>query len=162
MKGDLAVMTLVLRNPLPPASGTTIIGIATGVGVVSSMMLRHFGFSAEAALTVSGTEAAVWLVCHPQVNRSVPVLEAPPNQALPEAQKAFQCTGADTSDLACSVEPSLVQHHGRLSSSNKDCLCPEAIACICTGDVVDPVHLNGCQCVSLPSQNSGSDYPIKT
>ena len=92
-------MTRVFRNPLPPASGTTIIGIATGLGVVSSMMLRHFGFSAEAALTVSGTEAAIWLVCHPQVNRSVPVREAPPNQALPEAQGGGRCAEADAPDL---------------------------------------------------------------
>lgn len=75
-----------LHNPLPPASGTTIIGIATGVGVMSSMMLRHFGFSAEGTLVISATESAIWLVCHPQVNRSVPVQETPPNQALPEAQ----------------------------------------------------------------------------
>ena len=86
MEGDLAAMTWVLRNPLPPASGTTIIGIATGVGVVSSIMLRHFGFSAEATLIVSATDAAIWLVCHPQVNRSIPVQEAPPNQTLPEAK----------------------------------------------------------------------------
>ena len=93
-------MTRVFRNPLPPAAGTTIIGIATGVGVVSSMVLRHFGFSAEAALTVSGTEAAIWLVCHPQVNRSVPVREAPPNHALPEAQEEFRGTGTDAPDPA--------------------------------------------------------------
>ena len=86
MEGDLAAMTRLLRNPLPPASGTTIIGIATGVGVVSSIMLRHFGFSAEATLIVSATDAAIWLVCHPQVNRSIPVQEAPPNQTLPEAK----------------------------------------------------------------------------
>ena len=73
------------RNPIPPASGTTIIGIATGIGVVMSVVLRHFGCSAEAALAVSGAQAAIWLVCHPQVNRSVPVSEAPPNHALPEA-----------------------------------------------------------------------------
>lgn len=79
-------MSWNLHNPLPPASGTTIIGIATGVGVISSMVLRHFGFSAEATLIISATEAAIWLVCHPQVNRSVPVQEAPPNQALPEAR----------------------------------------------------------------------------
>ena len=78
-------VTRVFRNPLPPASGTTIIGIATGVGVVSSVVLRHFGCGTEAALAVSGAEAAIWLVCHPQVNRSVPVSEAPPNHALPEA-----------------------------------------------------------------------------
>lgn len=53
---------------------------------MSSAMLRHFGFSAEAALMLSGTEAAIWLVCHPQVNRSVPVQEVPPNQALSEAR----------------------------------------------------------------------------
>ena len=86
MEGDVTAMTWKFRNPLPPASGTTIIGIATGVGVASSVVLRHFGFSAEATLVLSGTEAAIWLVCHPQVNRSVPVREAPPNQALPEAQ----------------------------------------------------------------------------
>ena len=86
MKGNLAAMTRVFRNPLPPASGTTIIGIATGVGVVSSVMLRHFGFNAEATLTVSAAEAAIWLVCHPQINRSIPVQEAPPNHTLSEAQ----------------------------------------------------------------------------
>ena len=78
-------MIRAFRNPLPPASGTTIIGIATGVGVASSMVLRHFGCGAEATLAVSGAEAAIWLVCHPQVNRSVPVSEAPPNHTLPEA-----------------------------------------------------------------------------
>lgn len=78
-------MTRAFHNPLPPASGTTIIGIATGVGVVSSVILRHFGCGAEAALAVSGAEAAIWLVCHPQVNRSVPVSEVPPNLTLPEA-----------------------------------------------------------------------------
>ena len=77
----------MLKNPLPPASGTTIIGIATGLGVISSVTLRHFGFSAEATLVISATESAIWLVCHPQINRSVPVQEAPPNQALPEAQE---------------------------------------------------------------------------
>lgn len=86
LERDAANMSWGLHNPLPPASGTTIIGIATGVGVVSSMVLRHFGFSAEATLIISATEAAIWLVCHPQVNRSVPVQEAPPNQALPEAR----------------------------------------------------------------------------
>jgi len=79
------VMTRAFHNPLPPASGTTIIGIATGVGVASSVVLRHFGCGAEAALAVSGAEAAIWLVCHPQVNRSVPVSEVPPNHTLPEA-----------------------------------------------------------------------------
>ena len=149
MEGDLAVMMWVFRNPIPSASGTTIIGIATGIGVVSSIVLRHFGFSAEAALTVSGTEAAVWLVCHPQINRSVPVQENPPNQALPEAQKVFPCAKADTSDLAGSIKASLVQQHGMLSSSSKDCLCPKATACICVGDVVDPMCLRSCRCASL-------------
>lgn len=86
MERKMTAMTWTFCNPLPPASGTTIIGIATGVGVVSSVMLRHFGFGAEATLIISATEAAIWLVCHPQINRSIPVREAPPNQSLPEAQ----------------------------------------------------------------------------
>lgn len=90
MEGDDAAMTRTLHNPLPPASGTTIIGIATGIGVVSSVVLRHFGFSAEATLAASGTEAAIWLVCHPQINRSIPVQETPPNQVLPDAQGPAQ------------------------------------------------------------------------
>lgn len=81
----MPAMTRAFHNPLPPASGTTIIGIATGVGVVSSVILRHLGCGAEAALAVSGAEAAIWLVCHPQVNRSVPVSEVPPNHTWPEA-----------------------------------------------------------------------------
>ena len=74
-----------MRNPIPPASGTTIIGIATGLGIASSVVLRHFGFGVEATLAVSGAESAIWLVCHPQVNRSVPVSEASPNNPLPQA-----------------------------------------------------------------------------
>lgn len=86
LQAEFNTMPLTFRNPLPPASGTTIIGIATGVGVASSMILQHFGFNTESTLIVSATDAAIWLVCHPQVNRSVPVQEAPPNKALPEAQ----------------------------------------------------------------------------
>ena len=71
-----------MRNPIPPASGTTIIGIATGLAIVSSVALRHFGFDTEATLAISGGEAAVWLVLHPQVNHSVPVSDAPPNEPL--------------------------------------------------------------------------------
>ena len=68
----------MFRNPLPPASGTTILGTWCLVGIAGSAVLRHFGYPAEAAAAL----AAVGCICHPQVNRSVPVSDAPPNETL--------------------------------------------------------------------------------
>ncbi len=77
----------MFHNPLPPASGTTIIGIATGLGIASSVVLRHFGCSEEATFALSGAASAVWLVCHPQVNRSVPVSPEPAKGAVGVVEK---------------------------------------------------------------------------
>ncbi len=68
--------------PLRPASGTTILGVWTLVYLAASAALRHFGYTAEAAVAL----AAVGVIAHPQVNRSIPVSEAPPNQTLPQAR----------------------------------------------------------------------------
>jgi len=76
-----------MHNPLPPASGTTIIGIATGLGIASSVVLRHFGCGEEATFALSGAASAVWLVCHPQVNRSVPVSPEPAKGAVGVVEK---------------------------------------------------------------------------
>lgn len=66
---------------IPPASGSTILGITILIFAGVSALLHHFGYSSEAALVIAGG----WAIVHPQVNRSIPVAEAPPNQTLPEA-----------------------------------------------------------------------------
>ncbi len=71
-----------MMRHLPSASGTTILGVWTLVYLAASALLRHFGYPAEAAVAL----AAVGVIVHPQVNRSVPVSEASPNDPLPQAR----------------------------------------------------------------------------
>lgn len=73
----------MFQNPLPAASGTTILGIWLVCGIAASVTLRHFGLGEEATLALSGTVTAVGMIAHPQVNRSVPVSPDPPNDPLP-------------------------------------------------------------------------------
>jgi len=71
----------MFHNPLPPASGTTILGLWSLMGIGASVALRHYGYPVEAGAAL----AAVGCICHPQVNRSVPVTADPPNDPLPGA-----------------------------------------------------------------------------
>jgi len=72
---------------IKPASGTTILGISTFIGLTAylilSATLRHFGYSAEAAIALG----AAWACVHPQVNRAIGVSPEPPNEPLPEARE---------------------------------------------------------------------------
>lgn len=75
----------MFHNPLPPASGTTIIGLWLVAGIGASVTLRHFGFGDEAALALSGTVMALGMVAHPQVGRAVIVSPDPPNEPVAAA-----------------------------------------------------------------------------
>ena len=72
----------MFRNPLPAASGTTIIGLWLVAGIGASVTLRYFGFDAEATLAVSGTVTALGMIAHPQVNAAVVVSPDPPNDPV--------------------------------------------------------------------------------